>query len=265
MTDGRRYNGYLKSSAPEQFVIVTDEDENISIDRDDIVFLDDVDKGFLSSLYFSFDVGVDLTKANNFKQYSINSNLGYTAKRWNIDAVYNTLFSKQDDIDDIKRIDGSVGFKYFLPKDWYPLTSVNFLSSTEQNLDLRTTGKVGMGKYVIHTNRSYWGFSLGGNYNNENFSFDSIPYKKSWEGFVGTELNLFNVGDLTLMTKLFVYPGITEKGRLRSDFNFDTKYEMPFDDDFYIKLGFTINYDNQPIETSSETDYVIHTGFGWSW
>lgn len=265
LTDGRRYNGYLKSTAPGKIKILTDEGETVNVDEKDIVFLDDVDKGFWSQLYFSFDVGVDLTKANNFRQYSVNSNLGYTAKRWNIDAVYNTLFSKQDEIEDIKRTDGSVGYKYFLPKDWYPLVSVNFLSSTEQQLQLRTTAKLGMGKYVIHTNRSYWGFSLGGNYNNENFSIDSVPDRTSWEGFIGTELNLFDIGDLTLMTKLFVFPGITEAGRWRSDFNFDAKYEMPFDDDFYIKLGFTINYDNQPVAGASETDYVIHTGFGWSW
>ena len=265
LTDGRRYNGHINSNGPEKITITTDKGETVEIGQDDIVYLDDVDQGFWSQLYFSIDFGLDLTKANNFKQLSVNSNLGYTAKRWNIDAVYNTLYSKQDEIEDIKRTDGSVGYKYFLPKDWYPLASVNFLSTTEQNLDLRTTARVGMGKFVIHTNHSYWGFSLGGNYNNENFSIDSIPDNQSWEGFVGTELNLYDVGDLTLMTKLFVYPGITEAGRWRSDFNFDAKYEMPFDDDFYIKFGITVNYDNQPAGNSSETDYVVHTGFGWSW
>jgi hypothetical protein len=59
------------------------------------------------------------------------------------------------------------------------------------------------------------------------------------------------------------YPGITESGRFRTDFNFDAKYEMPFDDDFYIKFGITLNYDNQPAEVGKEIDYVIHTGFGW--
>jgi hypothetical protein len=265
LSDGRRYNGHINSAGPEKIVITTDKGETVEIGQDDIVFLDDVDQGFWSRLYFSLDFGIDLTKANNFKQVSFNSNFGYTAKRWNIDAIYNTLYSKQGDIDDIKRTDGSVGYKYFLPKDWYPIVSINFLSSTEQNLQLRTTGKLGMGKYVVHTNRSYWGFSLGGNYNNEDFSIDSIPDRQSWEGFLGTEFNLFDVGDITLMTKLFAYPGITEAGRWRADFNFDARYEMPFDDDFYIKLGVTVNYDNMPAGNSSETDYVLHTGFGWSW
>ena len=40
---------------------------------------------------------------------------------------------------------------------------------------------------------------------------------------------------------------------------------MWFDDDFYIKLSYSLNYDNQPTEGSTDTDYVFQTGFGWKW
>ena len=76
-----------------------------------------MDKGFWSQLYFSIDLGVDLTKANNFRQVSLRSNLGYMAKRWNLNASYNTLNSHQDEVEDIRKSDGGVSFKYFLPKD----------------------------------------------------------------------------------------------------------------------------------------------------
>ncbi len=265
LSDGRRYNGHIETIEPGKIAIITDKGEKVEIVQDDIVLMSDIDKGFWSQVYFSFDVGFDMTKENNFSKLSARSNLGYIAKRWNIDGNYNTLFSTQDDIEDIRRTDGDVSYKYFLPKDWYPLVAADFLSSTELALQLRSTGKLGIGKYVIHTNRSYWGFSLGANYNNENFSVDTVPDRKSWEGFIGTELNLFDIGDLNLSTKLLAYPSITESGRWRTDFNFDAKYEMPFDDDFYITLGLTFNFDNQPIEGASKTDYVFHTGFGWSW
>jgi len=276
-SDGSRYNGHVNTTAPGKIMIITDEGQQVEAAHDDIVWLDDVDQGFWSQLYASIDVGFDMTKANNFSQFSTRATLGYLAKRWNLDATYNTLFSRQDDVADIDRTDGGVSFKYFLPRDWYPLASVDFLSNTEQKLDLRTTGKAGLGKFVIHTNYTYWGFSVGANYNNETFlpntttdingndSTYTEPGRQSWEGFIGTELNLFDIGDLNLATKIFAYPSFTEAGRWRTDFNFDAKYEMPFDDDFYIKLGVTFNYDNRPIEGASETDYVLHTGFGWQW
>jgi hypothetical protein len=120
-----------------------------------------------------------------------------------------------------------------------------------------------MGKYIIHTNNLYWGFSAGANYNNETYSVDTIPGRTSWEGFLGTEINLFNIGDLSLLTNAVAYPSITESGRWRIDFKFDAKYDLPLD--FYIKAGYTLNYDNKPAPGSSETDYVLQTGFGWEW
>jgi hypothetical protein len=263
LTDGSRYNGTLKTVEPGKIAILTDEGETIEVNVNDIVILDDLDQGFWNQLYASIDLGLDLTKANNFQQFSMRSNVGYMAKRWQLDANFNSLSTKQDDVDDILRNDGGLMFKYFLPQDWYPLVSIDFLANTDQQLDLRTTGKFGMGKYVIHTNKLYWGFSLGANYNNENYTLPATPDRKSWEGFLGTELNLFNIGDLSLLTKLVAYPSFTESGRWRSDFNFDAKYDLPFD--FYVKLGYTLNFDNQPAEGSSNTDYVLHTGFGWEW
>lgn len=263
LTDGSRYNGTINSSEAGKISILTDDEKTIDVNQDDIVILNDIDKGFWNQVYATVDFGLDLTKANNFKQFSMRSNIGYIAKLWQLDANYNLLNSKQDDVDDIKRTDGGITFKYFLPHDWYPLISVDFLANTEQDLDLRTTGKLGIGKYVIHSNNLYWGFSLGANYNNENYTTPTTPDRKSWEGFLGTELNLFNMGDLSMLTSVIAYPSFTESGRWRSDFKVDFKYDLPLD--FYVKLGYTLNFDNQPAVDASKTDYVLNTGFGWEW
>jgi hypothetical protein len=47
---------------------------------------------------------------------------------------------------------------------------MNFLSNTEQALNLRTTGKLGAGKYIVHTNKQYWGLGAGLSLNNESFT-----------------------------------------------------------------------------------------------
>ena len=263
LSDGKRFNGHLSSSGKDRVIILTDLGQEIEVRQDDIVMLEDIDKGFWSQLYGSIDFGFDLTKSNNLQQFSMRSNAGYIAKRWQLDGSFNTLRSIQDDVDDILRTDGGATFKYFLPRDWYPLASLEFLSNTEQGLQLRTTSKIGLGKYIIHTNQTYWGFSAGANNNNEQYLVDTIPDRNSWEGFIGTELNFFNIGDLDLLTTVVAYPSFTEAGRWRTDFKFDAKYDLPLD--FYIKLGFTLNYDNRPPAGSAESDYVLHTGFGWEW
>jgi len=265
LTDGSRYNGTIMAREPGRVTILTDERDSIEVNLIDIVYLDDLDKGFWRQINFSIDMGINLTKANNFQQFTTNTVLGYTAKRWNIRANYNVLFSKQDSTEDIQRQDATISYRYFLPKDWYPLISASFLSNTEQLLDLRATWKIGMGKYMVHTNKAYLGFSAGTNYNNEQFTGDGTVDRQSWEGFMGAELNMFNIGDLDLLTNLVAYPSMTEQSRWRVDYNIETKYEMWFDDDFYIRLGFSLNYDNQPAEGASDMDYVFQTGFGWEW
>ena len=59
----------------------------------------------------------------------------------------------------------------------------------------------------------------------------------------------------------YLYPSITERGRVRLDFKIDLKYDLP--QDFYIKFGYTHNFDNQPAEGASKHDYVLNATFGW--
>ncbi len=263
LSNGNRYNGTIQSSGTNQLSIVTDDGQAIPIHFDEIVFMEDVNKGFWSQIYASIDFGFDLTKANSFKQYSMRSNLGYMARRWQLDANYNALNTYQDNVDDIQRDEGGVTFKFFLPKDWYPLISLGLLSNTEQNLNLRSTGKLGMGKFLIHTNKTHLGLMVGVNFNVENYNLGSTPDRESWEGFFGSELYMFNIGDFNLLTQFVVYPSFTESRRWRSDFRVDGKYDLPLD--FYVKLGLTLNYDNRPANDAPQSDYVFRTGFGWEW
>jgi len=261
LTDGRRINGYVQSlDAGNKVTITTTKGEKIESLLDDIVFLKGVKSDFWSRVKANLDVGLSFSKANNLNQLNINSRIGYLADKWQLDLYFNTNTSSQDSVETTKRMDAGVTYKYYLQKDWYLLVAPSFLSNTEQSLKLRTTGKLGSGKFFIHTNKAYWGASGGLSFNAETFN-NGNPKRNSLEAYAGTELNLFDIGDLNLFSSLFIYPSLTESGRLRADFKFDAKYDLPMD--FYVKLGLTINYDNQPAVTGNETDYVLGFTIGW--
>jgi putative salt-induced outer membrane protein YdiY len=259
-SNGHRYSGKINSLDDESVLVISHDTIDHTLKKKEIVYLKSLDSGFWSQLYASVDIGFNYTKANNLTQLSVRSNLGYFAEKWSADLSYNEVNSTQDDVDPTNRTEGVAAFRYLLPKDWYSLASVSFLSNTEQKLDLRTTGKLGMGKYIVHTNRKYWGFNAGASFNNEKFSNEETA-NNSLEAFMGTELNLYDIGDLSLLTSATAYRSITESDRWRGEFKFDAKYDLPLD--FYIKAGFSLNYDNRPAEDASETDYVIQTSFGW--
>jgi len=263
-SDGKRYNSAIRSSLSGKVFINdgSEQKEDTEVSLPDIVFLKSIDTGFASSINASVDIGYSFTKANNFTQLTIRSNVGYLAERWNADVSYNTLHSTQDETEPIRRIDGGLAYKYYLPKDWYLPVDLTFLSNTEQLIKLRLNGRLGVGKYLLHTNSSYWGIAAGLSFVSDRFESEE-PDKKSLEGYMASELNLFDIGDFNLLTKVVLYPSITESHRWRADFVFDTKYDLPLD--FYIKMGFTLNFDNQPAEGAPNSDYVFSTGFGWEW
>jgi putative salt-induced outer membrane protein YdiY len=254
--------GQIQSVSDSEIVVISENGKGLEHGIENIVNLIPIKDNFFERLYASIDLGWSMTKAHNLRQLSSRSNLGYREKIWSADISYNSLFSQQDSIDETNRSEGALNYRYNLPKRWYAIATLSMLSNTEQKLELRMNSQIGLGKFIIRSNNMYWGAKLGVNRNMEKY-YEESSSKLSWEGYIGTELNLYDIGDLNLQADLIAYPGITENNRLRSDISIDLKYDLPYD--LYIKIGATVNYDNQPTENASKSDYVLQTGFGWEW
>jgi hypothetical protein len=259
---GINYFGRLKSTQAGNIMIITEEGEIIYHEKERIVYLNTYDKSFWERLSASIDLGLNITKANNLRQLNIRSALGYKGKYWSSDITFNQIFSTQNDVEDTRRSEGALNFKYLLFKTWYTTATVSTLSNNEQKLNLRLNALVGFGNFIIHTNKAYWGLKLGANRNFETYS-NETPDRQSWEGYLGTELNLFDFGDLSLTADAMLYKGITDSERWRADAALDFKYDLPYD--LYVKLGVSYNFDNRPAEGAGEHDYVIQNGIGWEW
>ena len=259
---GKRYYGSINTdSTNHNHVLVGSDNELMLIPIEKIVYIRPIKKGFRSRFNASLSVGYNLAKANNLQQFTIRSNFGYDAERWNYKTGFNMVRSAQDEVDNVRRTDATLGVQYFLPKDWFVLASSDFLQNDEQNLKLRVTASGGVGKYLIHTNRTTFTLAAGVAWNNETYTEADLGTRNSAEGYSALDLNMFNVGDLSIHSMVSVYPGITEQGRIRSDFKFDVKYNLPLD--FFIKAGTSFNYDNRPVAGAPETDYVVQATFGW--
>jgi hypothetical protein len=262
LTSGVLVNGVLtKSKTPNKCEIKNVETLTITeVNLSDIVYIKPVDDSFWDRLEASFDVGIKLTKAENLQQLTINANLGYTAKRWFATGTYKRIQSVQDDSEPIRRIDTDISYVHLLPKDFFVPLSVTTLSNTEQDIQLRIISKAGYGKYILRDNKKYWGIASGLSFNHERY-FDTSEAFKSLELFLATDFNLYDVGDFSIQSKVTVFPSLTESKRIRTDFNLDTKYDLPLD--FFIKLSFVYNYDNKPKNGAAKDDYVFQTTFGW--
>ena len=257
---GRRINSSLRSIAGTDSVRLIDVGVELYVPIQQIVYLKAFKSKFWSRVDASIDVGLNFTKANNMRQYNMNTRLGYTADKWQLTTTYSDNRSRQDSTSETKRTEANIDYKFFLQHNWFLSASINFLNNTEQALALRTTGKLGAGKFLVRTNRKYWGVAAGFTINNEKFSNDKES-QNSPEVYASTELNLFDLKDLNLLGNLFIYKSLKDAQRWRSDIKLDIKYDLPLD--FYIKPGFTLNYDNRPAIEGNEIDYVVTFSIGW--
>lgn len=243
-------------------IVLAENNLLIQVNTHEIVFLSPYKDSFKDRLSAYFDIGYEMAKAKHLKRLSMRGGIGYQAPKWNSNIKLSTLISTQDDADDIKRTENEVNFRYILGQRWYTIATFKTYSNTEQLLDLRLNTQIGFARYLVMTDKTYWGLIGGLNRNYEMYT-DGADDRVSFEAYFTTELDLYNVKDFTLTYSSTVFPSITEKGRWRMDNTVDLKYDLPLD--FYIKFGATLNYDNQPVEGVSKLDYVMQTGLGWEW
>src|SRR5690554_389696 len=261
LSDGTRFNSSLYTKSEEFGKVTINDTEEFTTDLKNIVYIKPVKGNFLSRLSTSVSLGYNFTKSNNLQQFSVSSDLSYTAYKWLLSGSYNSVRSNQNNVTETHRTDGNVMINYFMKNDWFYSMSADFLSNDEQKLKLRSTIKGGIGKYMVHTNRLYFGGGFGLAFNNEKYTDELNTNRNSLEAYGTLALNIFDFNDLSLNTDATFYPSLTESGRYRLDYNLNFKYDLPLD--FFIKLGLSYNYDSKPVEGTSNSDHVFQSSFGW--
>ena len=244
-------------------ILVEEEGQTTPFEQDELVYLKPVDQGFWGRFSAAADFGLSLTKANDTRQMNTRITACYLAEKWSSSFIFDALRNDRNDVPDpTKRTEIGGDYRYFFSGNWFGLGTANFLQSNELQLDLRSTVGGGVGNYLFRNNR--WRFSaLGGAaWTNENLSDPIIETKNSGEVFAGVELNAFDIGDVSILSSFTVIPSLTQSGRVRMDFRTDFQWELI--KDLFFRVGFTDNYDNQPVGDAPTNDYIFSTSVGWS-
>ncbi|WP_310991276.1 DUF481 domain-containing protein [Aequorivita marina] len=228
----------------------------------DVVFINRLKKdSFVSRLNASLSFGFNFAKSSKLSQLTAAASLGYTSDFYSIRTKFNATRTNQDEVEEIQRTAGQFSFNYFLKRDYFLMLQSEYLSNSEQNLKLRMTNKLGLGKYFIRNNSMFFGGNIGLAWNNEAYDDSVDKNRNSGEAFVALGVNFFDFNSFSLVSEVTAYPSLTEKERLRADFNLDLKYDLPLD--LFLKLGFNYNYDSKPAEGTAYDDYIIRTTLGW--
>jgi hypothetical protein len=260
--DSKRLYGKISSPEAGYLTITPVDKEEVSYPVGDVLYIKSMERGFLDRINAGIDLGFTFTRARNQRQFTTRSHIDYLSQYWSFSAAINNLRTKQDEVENIERGDGNLTAVYIPGNSWLTLARMEYLYNNQQLINLRINTLLGVGQDFIRSNSLYWRVFGGLAFNNEDFAGE-VDNLQSTELFLASELNIFDMGDFSILTNIFVYPSLTEENRLRVDYRMDLKYDLPLD--FYIKSGLTLNYDNRSIQFTRTTDYIIQTTLGWSW
>lgn len=265
-TKGDRFYGSIKSERNDSSKVVIEEKSGgkVVVNLKDILFFKEIEDSFWQRLDVELSVGYTLTKANNNQQFSGNFDLGYMSEKTKYNLYFGMIrsFQESDDFTStITRTNGGFIYRRFIVRDWFMLLNADLLQSSEQKLALRSNIKGGVGNYVVKNLKMNLGLAAGVAWAYEDYEDLVDDSRNSAEAFLAAEFVIFDLGDLELASKCFAYPSLTEVGRFRTDFNISVKYDFPLD--IFIKLNYTLNYDNQPAIGAPKSDYVFQTTLGW--
>ncbi|PIB35200.1 hypothetical protein BFP72_07225 [Reichenbachiella sp. 5M10] len=267
MSSGEKYNGSINIT--DQTATINKIDgETISVPFLEVVYLNSVSSGFWDRMSISLDGGFTHSKSSNNNQLTVRGTASYLTTKINPDLYGNFLYNGVDANDSVRvvnrRNNYGGNFRLFIGKSWFGVTSADFLTSDEIEMELRSTYSLGLGYYPIRNHKLYLNIATGMALNNEIYNdAASTPSNSSAEAYLSADFNAFDLENVTITSNCQYYKSLNQASRNRVNFTLDVKFDLP--KDFYVGAGYTINYDSSPgAEGVSDTDYIFQTSIGWS-
>ena len=260
LTQARNHFGYVRTTEGGKISITENDGKVIEVPINQITSLQEVDDNFWGRFRGAIDLGFNITKANNNRQFNTAARVSYSGIKWLLDGKLNVLISAQDSVAETSRSDANIEGIRLLGNNYFMIADISYLQNTAQALDARISPSLGYGKFLVNSNKMYLGVSIGLNYNIESFA-DETGDRQSAEAFASMSLNMFDFEKIDISSNLRFLPSISEAERFRVDYDLKIKYKII--KDFYISAGLSFNYDNKTATVGDQFDYVINTGFGW--
>jgi len=264
LSDGRRMSGtFEKKSSPEQpkaDVSIRGQNAEIVTSSDQVVKLESEKESFWRQLKGSIDFGYDFTSGNNQTALTSDGSVTYTRTMWSATTSYNAQFSGQSGGSQSNLLDFQTAGERYLNKNSFVLGLGDFLHSSQQELNLRTTLGGGYGRFWIRTNQNVLRWITGTVYTHEDFV--GHPSDENIEGLLGLQYQLFHFDRYNLQSQVLVFPGLSDYGRVR--ITTKNAFTVKLVNNFHTELSFWDNFDSRPPVTSKRNELGISSSLGWT-
>jgi hypothetical protein len=242
-SSGLHLLGRLATSQPGSLAVVSDT-APVVVAMNTVVSIAPIGRSFWSKLDGSLDVGTSYTQSSGVGQLNVNGSVTFRRPSLQLSLTGSSYFTHQEGADNTSRHNLQFSSARSILKQslWMLLAAID--RNQELGYDLRSTVSAGVGHYFVRSNRAI--LVLGGGLSvNEELPVDGEGVE-NLDGLISFRQSYFTYDfpktDLSLSTDVF--PGLSQWGRVRVEFNGSFKREIVHD--FTVGLTVYDSYDNKP-------------------
>jgi Protein of unknown function, DUF481 len=267
LNNGQRLEGKIEKVAAEQGkkedILIREATEEVQVSSAEITTIDTRKPTFWRQLQGSIDFGYSFTSGNSQSTLNADTSAAYKTKDWESSAALDSTFGGQSGGSKTNRQDLQAVFAKYLNRNSYVLALSDFLHSSQQDLNLRTTLGGAYGRYLRRTTNSNLSWIGGVVFINESFNTTANSSSdQNIEAVAGLQYHYvrFNFGEFD--SQVLAFPGLTDNGRLRVTTN--NSLTIKLRNNFHLTFTFWDNFDSQPPVTAKKNELGFSSGIGWS-
>ena len=249
-------------------IIVTSMDSFFQSHRltslDDIIEIIPIKSRFIKRLVGDLNLGFNFTKSNSILQSNFSSNVSYIVPKRELKLRLNSVLTNYGkDTSLTSKQDIVVSFLSNLSKKYFWSTSMGWQENTELGLASRylVSGAVGWQPLMDNHNRL---LASGGLSYNQEQSIETHQFTGNLDAQfeVAYKRFYYSAPKISIDADYFIYPGLTDWGRIRMQADLDVSVEIF--KDFQTGIVFYYSFDNKPPQGSLSTNdfgFMITVGF----
>jgi putative salt-induced outer membrane protein YdiY len=266
LNNGKILEGKIERASGEKAssddVMIHEATEEVQLPATAITSIETKKPTFWRQLQGSIDFGYSYTSGNGQSTLNLDTDATYKTKAWEVVTSLSSTFSGQSGASSTNVQELDTTFAKFLNRNSFVASLTDFLHSSRQDLNLRTTLGGGYGRYLKRTTNSSLAWLGGIVYINESFDSAGQPSDQSMEAVGGLTYSYvrFDVGEFDSQLRLF--PGLTDTGRVRLTTN--NSLTIKLRNNFQLQFTFWDNFDSRPPTTARKNELGISSGIGWS-
>lgn len=267
LNNGQRLDGKIekgpRDGATTTDLLIREATEEVQVPSSSVASLETTKPTFWRQLQGAIDFGYSFASGNGQSALNADTSAAYSTPAWESSTSFDSTFAGQSGASKTSREDLQSTFLKFLNRNSFLAALSDFLHSSEQDLNLRTTLGGGYGRYLKRTTNSNLAWLGGVVYVHESFhTAAGQPSDQSTEAVVSLQYNLvrFKFGEFDSQVRVF--PGLSDAGRVRLTTNNSATIKLV--NNFHFVFTFWDNFDSRPPVTAKRNELGISSGVGWS-